>query len=113
MSGLELKELRKELGLKQEDMSRVIGISTRTLARWETVDTIKAHVYNQKRILKLKVLEQLLLEEFELDEIEEWLTMPNEALDGHSPIKEMLYNDMDGLDSVINLLESIKHGVYA
>lgn len=36
MTGLELKEWRRKLGLTQEDLARRLGVIRLTVARWET-----------------------------------------------------------------------------
>ncbi len=50
-----LKALRAELGMSQEDFGRSIGVSARTVSRWEAGDTLPTFTISQ-----MKALDQLL-----------------------------------------------------
>ena len=50
-----LKQLRDELGMSQEDFGRIIGVSVRTVSRWEVGANVPSFTLPQ-----LKALDNLL-----------------------------------------------------
>ncbi len=105
----EIKQVRVSLGCSQEALADIIGIGTRTIARWEHNES---HPH-QLAIEKLKRVEKLiskLLGVFEQEDAIEWLNTPNQSLEGRTPLKEIMYNS-EGIEKIVNLLGAIECGI--
>ena len=72
---LNLKTLRRNLNLSQEGLSRLLGISTRTLARWE-VNQTKLSSSALIQLKKLEEIEELLQKIYTPEGIKEFLASP-------------------------------------
>lgn len=106
----EIKQIRSSLGCSQETLAVIIGVGVRTVARWEH-DESSPHRLVREKLRKIEKLIQKLSEIFEPEEAAEWLSTPNQSLNGRSPVKEIAYND-EGIETVINLLGAIEWGIF-
>lgn len=105
----EIKQVRASLGCSQETLADIMGIGTRTIARWEHNESYP----HQLAIEKLKRVEKLiqkLLGVFEQEDAIEWLNTSNQSLEGRTPLKEIMYNG-EGIEKIINLLGAIEWGI--
>lgn len=105
----EIKEIKTSLGCSQEILADIIGVGTRTIARWEHNESYP-HQLAIEKLRKVEKLIQKLLEVFERKEAVVWLNTPNQSLGGHTPLKEFMYNS-EGIERVINLLGTIEWGI--
>lgn len=105
----EIKQIRTSLGCSQEILADIIGVGTRTIARWEHNES-HPHQLAIEKLMRVEKLIQKLLEVFERKEAIEWLNTPNQSLGGHTPLKEIMYNG-EGIEKVINLLGTIEWGI--
>jgi transcriptional regulator with XRE-family HTH domain len=106
----EIKQIRASFGCSQETLANIIGVGVRTIARWEHNE---AHPH-QLAIEKMKRVEKLirkLSKVFERKEAIEWLNTPNQSLEGRTPLKEIAYNNLEGIEKIINLLGTIEWGI--
>lgn len=105
----EIKQVRASLGCSQEILADIMGVGTRTIARWEHEESCP----HQLAIEKLKRVEKLiqkLLDVFEQEDAIEWLNTSNQSLEGRTPLKEIMYNG-EGIEKIINLLGTIEWGI--
>lgn len=105
----EIYGLRAKFGCSQEMMGHIIGVSARTIARWENDENNPSHLAMQK----VKEL-QLVLDKMDgvIKEGKEnvWLNTPNEALDNRTPL-EIIEKDYDGVKKVLSLLGRLEWGI--
>lgn len=78
-------ELRRFLGIAQEDFARLVGVSVRTVARWEHAD-VEPNPDLRARIGFLLKLSKLLDEVIDREHIADWLTTPNPAFLDQPPV---------------------------
>jgi len=105
----EIKQVRVSLGCSQEILADIIGIGTRTIARWEHNESYP----RQLAIEKLKRVEKLiqkLLSVFEREDAIKWLNTPNQSFEGRTPLKEIMYN-AEGIEKITDLLGAIEWGI--
>lgn len=84
-----LQRLTDRLDLTQETLTRVLGISERTLQRRK--DAGRLNPRESDRVERLLRIWRLALRAFDNDENEArgWLTTPKRALDGESPVEHL------------------------
>jgi len=109
-----IRNVRERLGISREDTSKILRVSTRNIYRWENNVSIQPHFNLITRISKLKEFEKLLLDTFKREDIGDWLNTSNEALEGRTPIQEIISAKTaeEGMQSIIDLLINIKYGVF-
>ena len=75
---------------------------------------IRPHFDLVARISKFKELGKVLLDTFKKEDIDDWLNTPNEALEGRTPIQEIISarTAEEGIQSIIDLLVNVKYGVF-
>lgn len=104
----EVRELREALGLSQEALAQLLGVSTRTVSRWEC-GTSELHPLAVKELRRwLRVLDRL-KEVVKPSVLPRWFNQSNEALGGRSPFEVACspYGD----DELLDLLGQIEWGI--
>ena len=109
-----IRDIREILSISREDTAKILRVSSRNIYRWENNINIRPHFNLVARISKFKEFEKVLLDTFKKKDIDDWLNIPNEALEGRTPIQEITSarTAEDGMQSVIDLLANIKYGVF-
>jgi len=109
-----IRDIRKRLNISREEAAKILGVSSRNIYRWEHNINIRPHFDLVARISKFKELEKVLLDTFKKEDIGDWLNTPNEALEGRTPIQEIISARTveDGIQSIIDLLVNVKYGVF-
>ncbi|MEA1939111.1 MAG: antitoxin Xre/MbcA/ParS toxin-binding domain-containing protein [Candidatus Caldatribacteriota bacterium] len=101
--------LRKKYHCSQTLWARMIGISEKTVSRWETNKSSPSALASNK----IKEFEKI------LDKMKgvirrgkegEWLNTPNDELNNNTPLETILKGS-EGVQEVINLLCKIEWGV--
>lgn len=84
-----LQRLAERLALTQETLTRVLGISERTLQRRK--ETGRLHPEESDRVERLSRVWRLALRAFddEADDARAWLTTPKRALDDETPVEHL------------------------
>jgi DNA-binding transcriptional regulator YiaG len=78
----EISALRSDLGLTQQQLAAAIGVSPRTVQNWEFG---KHSPQIERRLRDLLELRQVLKEYLPPEQIQQWLTSPNDVFAGASP----------------------------
>lgn len=105
----EIHDLRMKFGCSQEIMGHIIGVTGRTISRWE-VEQSEPHNLARQQIRELhKVLEKM-KGIFKPGMEKEWLNTPNKALQNKTPLK-VIEQGPEGLREVIRLLDQIEWGI--
>lgn len=78
-------ELRQFLGIAQEDFARLLGVSVRSVARWEGKGGQPVPEVREKINFLMK-LSMLLDEMIEREDITDWLTTPNPEFLDQPPV---------------------------
>jgi len=109
-----IRDIRKRLNISREETAKILGVSSRNIYRWEHDINIRPHFNLVARISKFKELEKVLLDTFKKEDIDDWLNTPNEALEGRTPVQEIISarTAEDGIQSIIDLLVNVKYGVF-
>lgn len=96
-----LKELRLTFGLSQERLARLIGVSVRSVARWEAGHSAPSPLA-QRQLTALERLKRELDLLMRPDSIDEWMVRPQSRLGGRTPQQLLL---SEGPEPVLKLLE--------
>lgn len=106
----ELDALRERLGLSAREMSHLINVPERTLARRRQSGRLSP--LESERVLRFERLFALVAEMLRGEEgVQRWLKSPKSALGGKTPLE---YADTEvGAREVENLIGRIRHGVFA
>lgn len=109
-----IRDIRERLSISREETAKILRVSSRNIYRWENDINIRPHFNLIARISKFKELEKVLLDTFKKEDIDDWLNTPNEALEGRTPIQEIISarTPEDGIQSIIDLLINVRHGVF-
>lgn len=109
-----IRDIRERLSISREETAKILRVSSRNIYRWENDINIRPHFNLVARISKFKELEKVLLDTFKKEDIDDWLNTPNKALEGRTPIQEIISarTPEDGIQSIIDLLINVKHGVF-
>ena len=109
-----IRDIGERLSISREDAAKILGVSSRNIYRWEHDINIRPHFDLVARISKFKELGKVLLDTFKKEDIDDWLNTPNEALEGRTPIQEIISarTAEEGIQSIIDLLVNVKYGVF-
>lgn len=104
----DVKALREGLGLTQEELARLIGVSGRTVSRWETGDS-EPTALALKGIRRWQRVLARLQEIFKPEAVPRWLHLPNESLGGKTPFEVAC--TLNGEEEILNLAGRIEWGI--
>ncbi len=99
---------RTAVGLSQERFAGAIGVSVRTVARWEQGDEPSA--LERERLEWIRDLVDIAQSIMEDEQVAAWFATPKVALDGRRPID--LFGTFRGLQQVRGLLEATRWGTF-
>ena len=100
--------LRGMLGLSQEAFAQVLGVSLRTISRWEEGVTAPSPLARARLRLLVEIREKA-RRLFKGKEAEAWLRTPNPLLGGHAPLERL--RTPGGIEEVRDLLGRIEWGI--
>lgn len=103
--------LRSEFGCSQEIMGRIVGVTGRTIARWESEESDPYPLARQQiKELRnvLKKMDGVIKKGME----KEWLNAPNEMLENKTPL-EVIEQGPAGIQEVVRLLGRLEWGIAA
>lgn len=100
--------LRAELGLSQEALAQALGVSSRTVARWEEGAATPSPLA-QTRLRLLAEIHEKARRLFKGKEAEAWLRTPNPVLGGRPSLERL--RGPGGLEEVRDLLGRIEWGI--
>jgi DNA-binding XRE family transcriptional regulator len=103
-----IRELRATLGLSQETLANILGVSWRTLARWEEGGGEPSKRVEEK-LRKLRQCANSLSAAIQAERIPQWMHLPNEALGGNAP-RDVLLED-EGIDRVARVAGWLEWGI--
>ncbi|MCG2789044.1 MAG: DUF2384 domain-containing protein [Actinomycetia bacterium] len=111
---VKIRNIRNNLGFSQAKLAQIIGISDKSIYRWEHEGDIKPHYDSVLRISKLMELEEKLLDTFTRENARKWLNTPNRALNRRTPVKTIFAADTpeQGVQMIIELLTNMESGVF-
>ena len=95
-----VKALRNKFGLKQPQMSRLLGISPRKLSELESHSS-DPRPETKRRLTEVARLRTALDEIMEADDIAGWMEEPNEAFGGSTPLQLVERGEIDRLWQMI------------
>lgn len=79
--------LRKDLGIRQDDLGRACGVSARSVRTWEGGGPMRRR--HQERVVALGLVAAELLRALEPAGVELWLRLPHRALQRRSPVEAL------------------------
>lgn len=103
MDNESLKSLRLALDLSQERFARLVGVSVRTVARWEAGDTVPSPLA-ERQLDSLVRLYRRLTNILRPDSIDDWMVRPHPGLGQREP-RQVL--NMEGPEPLLRLLDDI------
>ncbi len=111
---VQIKNIRNNLGFSQARLAQIIGISDKSIYRWERKGDIKPHLGSVLKISKLMELERKLLDTFTKEDAKKWLNTPNRALGSRTPVKTIFAAESSeqGVQMIIDLLTNMESGVF-
>ncbi len=98
-----MRKLRLGFGLSQERLARLVGVSVRTVARWEGGQSQPSQLA-ERQLRGLDELQRLLIRLMRPDSVGEWLARPNDRFGGRRPNQVLL---SEGPDPIVRLLQSV------
>lgn len=105
----EIHDLRMKFGCSQEIMGHIIGVTGRTISRWED-EQHEPHDLARRQVKELyKVLEKM-NGIIKPGTEKEWLNAPNQALENKKPL-ELIEQGPEGLREVLRLLDRLEWGI--
>jgi DNA-binding XRE family transcriptional regulator len=105
VSGELLTGLRREMGLNRADFARVVGLSERSIASWESGVDLKES--SLRTIVEVGRLYTRLRQSFESPEqLATWMKTPNNAFGGSQPLQVIERGEIDRIWRMIYFLES-------
>jgi DNA-binding XRE family transcriptional regulator len=100
-----LAGLRHEMGLTRADFARLVGLSERSVATWETGADLRES--SLRTIVEVGRLYAKLRQSFATpDDLADWLKTPNKAFAGSQPLQVIERGEIDRLWRMVYFLES-------
>lgn len=104
-----IHDLRLKFGCSQEIMGHIIGVSGRTVARWEGAENTPSLLARQK-VKEMEVVLEKMEGIVKKGKEKEWLNTPTEALGGKTPL-ETIEQGPSGAQEVLHLLGRLEWGI--
>lgn len=100
-----LRGLRDRMGLGRADFGRLVGLSERSVASWESGTELKAA--SLRKIVEIARLYDRLRASFpSAEELGRWLKTSNTAFEGSTPLQVIERGEIDRLWQMVYLVES-------
>ena len=103
-----LTNIKQRAGLSQEDVARVVGASTRTVARWAAGANAPRGI-TRERLLELAAVSQQLAKVMNREGAAAWLHEPNPLLKNARPVDLVAQGRYQ---EVLDLIDAIAEGVH-
>jgi putative toxin-antitoxin system antitoxin component (TIGR02293 family) len=103
-----LSQLRTRLGLSQEALAQALGVSARTVVRWEGQSSVPSRLARD-RLERLTELLRLAERIFPGPALPAWFATSNSGLGGRRPLEVLATRG--GLDEVYHLLGQLAWGI--
>ena len=103
-----LERIKASVGLSREDVARVVGANSRTVARWASGANMPRGVTRQ-RLLELAAVSQQLAKVMTPDSASAWLYEPNPLLNNNRPVDLVAQGRFQ---EVLDLIDAIGEGVF-
>ncbi|MBI2562021.1 MAG: DUF2384 domain-containing protein [candidate division NC10 bacterium] len=103
-----LHRVRARIGISQETLAQILGVSVRTVGRWEAKSSFPSRLA-QDRMDRLTEVLQLAEQIFAESAIASWFQTPNPTLRGRTPLEAL--TTRGGLDEVYHLLGRMAWGI--
>ena len=107
--GQTIEDIRKSLGLSQEALARLLGVSVRTIVRWEK-EGDQPPPLEWERIDLLRELVETAMDIMDERDVENWFAKPKEFLSGHRPLD--LLSSFRGIQQIREVLEKTRWGLF-
>ena len=106
---MNIHNLRVAFGFSQEDMGHMVGVTGKTITRWEKNEN-KLQLLARQRIAELEDLSKKMDGIIKKEKKNEWLKTPNAALNNKTPLY-VIEEGSAGIQEVVRLLGRIKWGI--
>ncbi len=103
-----LTRVRARLGLSQETLAQTLGVSARTIVRWEGQTRIPSRLARE-RLERLTELLRLAEQVFPESSIAPWFNTPNPTLGERTPLEVLATRG--SLDEIYHLLGRMAWGI--
>lgn len=94
-TGISVRVIRQTFGLSQEELARVTGYSTRSIAGWEAGQALSDSA--RQKLTETERLRSALAELMPAHDLGDWLRSPNPAFEGQPPIQVIERGEADRL----------------
>lgn len=101
---ISVRGVRQKLGVSQEELARVTGYSTRSVAGWESGQLISDSA--RQKLVETERLRTALAQIIPDGQLGEWLRTPNPAFEGQTPIQIIERGESDRIWQMIFQLDA-------
>ncbi len=108
-AGTLIRRIRNALALSQESLAGVLGVSVRTVVRWESEGDEPPQI-ERERLEWVGELVDIARTIMDDDEIARWFKAPKAMLGGRRPLD--LLGSLRGLQQIQHVLESTRWGLF-
>jgi len=98
-STISVRGIRQKFGVSQEELARVTGYSTRSVAGWESGQLVSDSAH--QKLIETERLRSALAQIIPASEMGEWLRTPNAAFEGQTPIQIIERGESDRIWQMI------------
>ncbi len=92
---INVRHIREKFGVSQEELGRVTGYSTRSIAGWESGRILSEPA--RQKLVEAERLRAALAQIIPEDQLGDWLREPNPAFEGRAPIQVIERGESDRL----------------
>ena len=103
-STISVRGIRQKFGVSQEEMARVTGYSTRSVAGWESGQLVSDSA--RQKLIETDRLRSALSQIIPEGQLGEWLRTPNAAFEGQTPIQIIERGESDRIWQMIFQLDA-------
>lgn len=101
---IKVNDVRKLLGVSQDELSRITGYSIRAIAGWEAGKKLSEAA--RQKVVETERLRTALAEIIPHAELGDWMRTPNPAFEGQSPIQVIERGEADRIWRMIIQIDS-------
>ena len=107
--GAIVESVREALGLSQEGLARVLGVSVRTVVRWER-EGDEPPPLERERLELIREIVEIAKDVTPLEALPEWFSTPKRSLSGERPLD--LLSSFKGIQQLRETLERTRWGIF-